>query len=87
MSQANITDVAKAANVSVATVSRALNEPEKVSTETQNRIKEAIKELNYRPNRLGVRLRKQKTNVSKVWGTTWNISGSKAMPCRSSVSR
>ena len=46
MSQANITDVAKAANVSVATVSRALNEPEKVSTETQNRIKEAIKELN-----------------------------------------
>lgn len=66
MSQANITDVAKAANVSVATVSRALNEPEKVSTETQNRIKEAIKELNYRPNRLGVRLRKQKTNVLLV---------------------
>ena len=66
MSQANITDVAKAANVSVATVSRALNEPEKVSSETQNRIKEAIKELNYRPNRLGVRLRKQKTNVLLV---------------------
>ena len=66
MSQANITDVAKAANVSVATVSRALNEPEKVSSETQNRIKEAIRELNYRPNRLGVRLRKQKTNVLLV---------------------
>ena len=43
-------DVAKAAVVSTATVSRCINEPEKVSEETRKRVMEAIAALNYAPN-------------------------------------
>ena len=44
-----IIDVAKAANVSTATVSRVLNAPEKVSPETLSRVQKVIEELNYNP--------------------------------------
>ena len=43
-------DVASAAGVSTATVSRCLNEPGKVSEKTQQRVMQAVNELNYSPN-------------------------------------
>ena len=45
-----ITDVAKLANVSTATVSRVLNTPEVVAPATAQRVREAMSELRYRPN-------------------------------------
>ncbi len=47
---ANISDVAKKANVSVATVSRYLNESGYVGKKSRAAIESAIKELNYTPN-------------------------------------
>ncbi|MBM7559071.1 LacI family DNA-binding transcriptional regulator [Marinitoga litoralis] len=46
---ANIKDVAKLSNVSVATVSRVLNGSDNVSPETRKRVLKAIKKLNYKP--------------------------------------
>ncbi len=43
-------DVAHAAGVSTATVSRCLNEPQKVSEETRVRVNAAVKSLHYTPN-------------------------------------
>lgn len=45
-----MSDVAKAANVSVMTVSRVLNNSGYVKKETREAIEKAIKELDYRPN-------------------------------------
>lgn len=47
-----MTDVAKRANVSVATISRVLNNKEDVSDETRKRIWEIIEEMNYIPNQV-----------------------------------
>ena len=46
----NIKEVAKHAKVSTATVSRTINESEKVSARTAERVRKAIKELNFYPN-------------------------------------
>lgn len=50
MNQTKIYDVAGAAGVSLATVSRVLNHPEKVKPATRERIQRIIKELGYKPN-------------------------------------
>ncbi|MDW6004488.1 LacI family DNA-binding transcriptional regulator [Vibrio mangrovi] len=47
---ATIVDVARLANVSRVTVTRVLNEPEKVKPTTRARVQKAIKELSYTPN-------------------------------------
>lgn len=60
---ATIKDVAKAAGVSVATVSRVLNNSASVSEETAKQVNKVIKELNYKPNFLGRNLRKCETNI------------------------
>lgn len=57
-----IKDVAKAAGVSVATVSRVLNGSSSVSEESANKVREAIREMHYSPNFLGRNLRKCETN-------------------------
>ncbi|MDD6991850.1 MAG: LacI family DNA-binding transcriptional regulator [Oscillospiraceae bacterium] len=57
-----IKDVAKAAGVSVATVSRVLNNSAAVSEETAAAVNEVIKEMGYSPNFLGRNLRKCETN-------------------------
>lgn len=49
-SQATIMEVALAAGVSLATVSRVTNHPEKVKPETRERIQRIIKEKGYKPN-------------------------------------
>ncbi|GCD81017.1 LacI family transcriptional regulator [Parageobacillus thermoglucosidasius] len=47
---ATIRDVAKLAGVSVATVSRVLNQNGYVNEETEKRVRQAMKELNYKPS-------------------------------------
>lgn len=58
-----IKDVAKAAGVSVATVSRVLNNSATVSEAATKQVNSAISELGYSPNFLGRNLRKCETNV------------------------
>lgn len=52
MSKVKITDIAKRSGVSLTTVSRYFNHPELLSPETQDKIKAAIKELNYSQDNL-----------------------------------
>ena len=47
-----IRDVAQKANVSIATVSRYLNAPEKVAKKSAEDVANAIRQLNYKPNLL-----------------------------------
>lgn len=54
---ASMGDVAKRAGVSIATVSRVLNNNGKVNSETRSRILKAIKDLKYQPSRVAKRLR------------------------------
>lgn len=61
-----ITDVARKANVSVATVSRAINTPEKVSETTLKCVRKVIKELNYTPNNIARSLVKKETKTIGV---------------------
>ena len=63
MSSSTIQDVAKAAGVSVATVSRVLNKSSSVSAETEKLVLDAIKQLDYRPNLLGRNLRRTETRL------------------------
>lgn len=57
----NIRDVAKAAGVSVATVSRALSNPEKVSNTSLEKVHNAIKKIGYKPNMLARNFRSAKS--------------------------
>ncbi|AYN20572.1 LacI family DNA-binding transcriptional regulator [Alcaligenes aquatilis] len=66
MANVGILDVAKAAQVSVATVSRALNEPEKVGKKTLLRVQAAIQALGYQPNASARSLRSQRSRVIGV---------------------
>jgi LacI family transcriptional regulator, repressor for deo operon, udp, cdd, tsx, nupC, and nupG len=61
-----IQDVAKASGVSVATVSRVLNDSPSVNPETRDKVQEVIDKLNYRPNLLGRNLRRSETKMALV---------------------
>ncbi len=52
-----IHDVARQVNLSIATVSRALNRPESVSEPTRQRVLEAVRLTGYRPDAIGRSLR------------------------------
>jgi LacI family transcriptional regulator/LacI family repressor for deo operon, udp, cdd, tsx, nupC, and nupG len=54
---ASMNEVAKRAGVSIATVSRVLNNSDSVNEETRLKIQKAIKELKYQPSRVAKRLR------------------------------
>lgn len=56
-------DVAARSGVSIATVSRALREPHRVSDDTRDRVLHAVRELGYRPNRAASGLRRGRTGV------------------------
>ena len=58
-----IVDVAEAAQVSVATVSRALNDNSRVDPLLVERVREAAERLGYRPNAVARNLRRQGTKV------------------------
>ncbi|MFS0673950.1 LacI family DNA-binding transcriptional regulator [Ornithinibacillus sp. 179-J 7C1 HS] len=60
---ANIQQIAERAGVSVATVSRVLNNATTVSPKTRNRVENAIKELNYQPSMLGRNLRNSESRL------------------------
>ncbi|WP_125773180.1 LacI family DNA-binding transcriptional regulator [Antribacter gilvus] len=60
---ANARDVAKAAGVSVSTVSRALVAPDQVSDATRRRVVEAAERLGYRPNPVARGLRLGRTHA------------------------
>ncbi len=63
MADVTIYDVAKAAGVSVATVSRIMKTPEVVKPTTRERVMKVIEEMNYQPNALARQLRTQQTNM------------------------
>lgn len=58
-----IKDVAREANVSVATVSRVLNNIPLVNDETKKRVQDAIDRTGYKPNAIARSLKMQKTNT------------------------
>ena len=55
----SLTDVAKRAHVSIATVSRVINNSDKVVPETRALVQKAMDELGFRPNRVARRLRQK----------------------------
>lgn len=59
----SIEDVASAASVSTATVSRVINNPDLVAKATAKRVQQVIVELDYRPNMLAKGLSTRKTGV------------------------
>ena len=61
-----IQDIAELANVSVATVSRVINNSEKVKEETREKISRIIKENNYYPNLIARNLSKNENNTIGV---------------------
>ncbi len=60
---ANIREVAERANVAKCTVSRVLNNSDKVSEKTRQKVLDAIKELDYTPNELARGMFKQKSGI------------------------
>ncbi|ANS73490.1 transcriptional regulator [Paenibacillus yonginensis] len=68
MTNRNITikDVAKQANVSVATVSRVINGLDRVSESTRKRVLKIIQELNFVPNNMAASMVNKKTNMISV---------------------
>ncbi len=60
MARATIEDVARTAGVSVATVDRVLNSRATVRPATLKRVETAVRNLNYRPDRLAARLARGK---------------------------
>jgi len=58
-----IRDVAKKAKVSVMTVSRVMNDPEKVSTKTYQEIQKTMEQLSFQPSHIARSLVKKKTNT------------------------
>jgi LacI family transcriptional regulator/LacI family repressor for deo operon, udp, cdd, tsx, nupC, and nupG len=54
---ATLKDVAREADVSVSTVSRVFNNPEKVRPDTRKRVRTAAESLGYKPSRVARRLR------------------------------
>ncbi len=63
MMPSTIHDVAELSGTSIATVSRALNEPSKVRDTTRERVLAAVRTLNFRPNLLGRQLRNVRTRL------------------------
>ena len=61
-----IQQVASLAKVSVATVSRVINNSAGVSDKTRQKVEQAIERLKYQPNAMGTFLRKDKTNMILV---------------------
>lgn len=61
-----MSDVAKKANVSTATVSRVLSNPAVVKEETRRKVMEVIEELQYRPHVIARQFRTQETKMVLV---------------------
>jgi LacI family repressor for deo operon, udp, cdd, tsx, nupC, and nupG len=66
MTHASIKEVAKLAGVSIATVSRCINNPEKVTDKTRGKVEAAIRATGYSPNTLAQSFRRGRTNIVMV---------------------
>lgn len=66
MSKITMDDIAKVANVSKSTVSRALSNDPRVNEDTRERIAEIARRLNYRPHQVAQALAKKSTNIIGV---------------------
>lgn len=66
MSTVSIKDVARIAGVSIATVSRCINEPDRVRLNTRKKVQNAIEQTGYSPNTLAQSFRRGKTHVIMV---------------------
>lgn len=64
--QATLADVARLAEVSAMTVSRVINDPATVTEETQDRVRQAMIQLSYRPNSLARGLARGRSNTIGV---------------------
>ena len=64
--RATLKQIAKELNVSVSTVSKALNDSQEISEQTKIRIKEYAKLKNYKPNVIGLNLKNRKTKTIGV---------------------
>jgi len=64
--KAKLKDIAEALNISIATVSRALNDKYDINVETKKEVLRVAEELNYRPNPIAVSLRKNSYHVIGV---------------------
>ena len=61
-----IKDIAKLAKVGTTTVSRVINNSDKVSPTTKKRVEQAMQELNYQPNQYARTLKSNKSNTIAV---------------------
>ena len=64
--KATLKQIAKELNVSVSTVSKALNDSPEISNQTKIKIKEYAKLKNYKPNVIGLNLKNRKTKTIGV---------------------
>jgi LacI family repressor for deo operon, udp, cdd, tsx, nupC, and nupG len=64
--QISIKDVARLAGVSIATVSRCINDPDRVREPTRKRVQKAIAATGYSPNTLAQSFRRGKTHIIMV---------------------
>ena len=64
--RATLKQIAKELDVSVSTVSKALNDSPEISEQTKTRIKEYAKLKNYKPNVIGLNLKNRKTKTIGV---------------------
>ena len=73
MSTVKISDVAQAAGVSLATVSRVLSNRGSVKPATREHVLQVVKELNYQPNalarQLDLPLPEARERVERYWST------------------
>jgi DNA-binding LacI/PurR family transcriptional regulator len=69
MARVTLKDVAAKAGVSYQTVSKVLNNRAQVSDDTRERIWQAVRELNYRPN---ISARNLRTQASNLIGYAWH---------------
>jgi LacI family repressor for deo operon, udp, cdd, tsx, nupC, and nupG len=66
LSPPTISSVAELAGVSIATVSRCVNDPDRVNAKTRARVQKAIARLGYSPNTLAQNFRRGRTNIVMV---------------------
>jgi DNA-binding LacI/PurR family transcriptional regulator len=78
--QVVMVDVARRAGVSHQTVSRVINDPERVRTETREKVLAAIRELDYRPNRAARALATGRTGTVGVVAYDTRLYGPCFMP-------
>ena len=65
-SQVTIKDIAKALNISISTVSRALQDHPDISKKTKELVNKYAKEHHYRPNAIALSLKTKRTNIIGV---------------------